>query len=79
MEVFFTLADVREARALVPGLQAGAPHSALGDHPPEIFAAGWKNTATPRLEPSPGRAEKARSGQLTGDTHLSLLSAKKAG
>jgi hypothetical protein len=32
-----------------------------------------------RSRTSSGPAEKARSGQFTGDTHLSLLSPKNAG
>jgi putative transposase len=63
VEVFFTLADVREKlERWRQDYNQVRPHSALGDHPPETFAAGWKDTATPRPEPSPDGPRKPAAG-----------------
>ena len=80
VEVFFALADVRDKlERWRQDYNQVRPHSALRDNAPALFAAQWAETATPAPGTSSGPGGKARSGQITGDTQLSLLSAKNAG
>ena len=63
VEVFFTLADVRDKLELWrQDYKQVRPHSAVADHPPETFAARWKDTAAPRPEPSPDGPRKPAAG-----------------
>ena len=80
VEVFFALAYVRDKlERWRQDYNQVRPHSALRDNAPALFAAQWAETATPGPEPVPASVGKARNGQITGDTQLSLLSAKNAG
>ena len=55
----FTLADVRDKLARwCQDYNQVRPHSALADHPPEIFAARWAETAVLRPEPNPDGLRK---------------------
>ena len=65
VEVFFTLADVRDKlEHWRQDYNQVRPHSALADHPPETFAARWAETATPGSEPVPTQAGKPAAGNL---------------
>ena len=80
VEVFFALADVRDKlERWRQDYNQVRPHSALRDNAPALFAVQWAETATPGPEPVPASVGKARNGQITGDTQLSLLSAIDAG
>ncbi len=63
VEVFFTLADVRDKlERWRQDYNQVRPHSALADHPPETFAARWAETAALRPEPNPeGRESPPRA------------------
>jgi hypothetical protein len=79
VEVFFTLADVREKlERWRQNYNQVRPHSALGDHPPETFAAGLKDTATPRPEPSPDGPRKPAAGNSL-EISLESVEPKNAG
>jgi putative transposase len=59
VEVFFALADVRDKlERWRQDYNQVRLYSALGDHPPETFAAQWKEPATPRPEPHPDGTRK---------------------
>jgi putative transposase len=63
VQVFFTVADARDKlEQWRLDYNQVRPHSALGDNPPETFAAGWKDTATLRPEPSPDGPRKPAAG-----------------
>jgi putative transposase len=63
VEVFFTLADVRDKlERWCQDYNQVRPHSALSDHPPETFAARWAETATLRPEPNPDGLRKPATG-----------------
>ena len=63
VEVFFTLADVRDKlERWRHDYNQVRPHSALADHPPETFAAQWAETAAPVPEPVPAQAGKPATG-----------------
>ena len=63
MEVFFTLADVRDKlERWRQDYNQVRPHSALADHPPEVFAASWAEAAAPRPEPNPDGPRKPATG-----------------
>ena len=63
VEVFFTLADVRDKlERWRQDYNQVRPHSALADHPPETFAAQWAETAAPGPEPVPAQAGKPATG-----------------
>jgi putative transposase len=66
VEVFFTLADVRDKlERWRQDYNQVRPHSALADHPPEAFAARWTETAALRPESNPDEPRKpARSNSL---------------
>jgi putative transposase len=63
VEVFFTLADVRDKlERWRQDYNQVRPHSALADHPPETFAARWAKTAALRPEPNPDGLRKPTTG-----------------
>ena len=63
VEVFFTLADVRDKlERWRQDYNQVRPHSALADHPPEVFAASWAEAAAPRPEPNPDGPRKPATG-----------------
>jgi putative transposase len=63
VEVFFTLADVRDKlERWRQDYNQVRPHSALADHPPETFAARWAETAALRPEPNPDGLRKPATG-----------------
>ena len=65
VEVFFTLADVRDKlERWRQDYNQVWPHSALADHPPETFAARWAETAALRPEPNPDGPGKPATGDL---------------
>jgi putative transposase len=65
VEVFFTLADVRDKlERWRQDYNQVRPHSALADHPPETFAAKWAETAALRPEPNPDGQGKPATGDL---------------
>ena len=63
VEVFFTMADVRDKlERWREDYNEVRPHSALADHPPEVFAASWAATAAPLSGTKSGRPRKPASG-----------------
>jgi transposase InsO family protein len=65
VEVFFTLADVRDKlERWRQDYNQVRPHSALADHSPETFAARWAETAALRPEPNPEGPGKPATGDL---------------
>ena len=66
VEVFFTLADVRDKlERWRQNYNQVRPHSALTDHSPETFAARWAKTAALRPEPNgDGRGKPAAGDSL---------------
>jgi transposase InsO family protein len=63
VEVFFTLADVRDKlERWRQDYNQVRPHRALADHPPETFAARWAETAATGPEPVPARSGKPETG-----------------
>src|SRR3984957_19002665 len=65
VEVFFTLADVRDKlERWRQDYNQVRPHSALRDNAPALFAVQWAETATPDPEPVPAQAGKPAAGKL---------------
>jgi transposase InsO family protein len=63
VELFFTLADVRDKlERWRQDYNQVRPHSSLADHPPETFAARWAETAVLRPEPNPDGLRKSATG-----------------
>jgi putative transposase len=65
VEVFFTLADVRDKlECWRQDYNLVRPHSALHDNAPALFAAQWTATAAPAPAPVPERRENPPSSFL---------------
>ena len=65
VQVFFTLADVREKLELWrQDYNQVRPHSSLDDHPPAVFARQWAGYRGAPSGESSGRAEKAAHSAL---------------
>ena len=65
VEVFFTLADVRDKlECWRQDYNLVRPHSALRDTAPALFAAQWTATAAPAPSPVPERRENPPSSFL---------------
>ena len=63
VEVFFTLADVRDKlERWRQDYNQVRPHSALRDNAPAVFAAQWTETAAPGPEPVPDPTRKPAAG-----------------
>ena len=63
VEVFFTLADVRDKlERWRQDYNQVRPHSALRDNAPAVFAAQWTETAAPGPESVPDRTRKPAAG-----------------
>ena len=63
VEVFFTLADVRQKlERWRQDYNQVRPHSALADHSLETFATPWAETTAPGPEPVPAQAGKLATG-----------------
>jgi putative transposase len=65
VEVFFTLADVRDKlECWRQDYNLVRPHSALRDNTPALFAAQWAETAAPATAPTSERRENPSSNVL---------------